>query len=235
VRLLLISNSRNPGGDYLAHAREWLGALLGDVRDVAFVPYAGVRFSAGEYTAKVREGLAPLGLRLHPVTESADPAALIRAAPAIAVGGGNTFALLRRAHLTGVLDAMRERVADGVPFFGWSAGANLACPTIRTTNDMPIVEPPSLSALGLVPFQINPHYTDAVIPGHGGESRDDRIAEFLELNPGMRVVGLREGSALAVEGETVTLLGPHPLRVFARGEAPREVAPGESLDFLLGR
>jgi dipeptidase E len=232
-RLLLLSNSRNPGGGYLAHALDWIGTWLGGVREVVFVPYAGVTVSPPDYTARLREGLAPLGVLVRAVTEADDPVALIRAAPAIAVGGGNTFALLRQAGETGVLDAIRERVAAGVPYVGWSAGANLACPTVRTTNDMPIVEPASLRALGLVPFQINPHYTDAVMPGHGGESRDERIAEFLELNPGMWVVGLREGSALAVDDRGVTLLGPHALRAFRRGEAARDVAPGASLAFLL--
>jgi dipeptidase E len=128
---------------------------------------------------------------------------------------------------TGLLPAVRERVLGGTPYIGWSAGSNLACPTIRTTNDMPIVEPPSLAALGLVPFQINPHYTDQVLANHGGETRDERIAEFLTLNPEARVVGLREGSWLRVEGPETVLGGPHPMRLFRAGASPEDVPPGK--------
>jgi dipeptidase E len=123
-------------------------------------------------------------------------------------------------------------VREGLPYIGWSAGANLACPTIRTTNDMPIVEPRSFAALGLVPFQINPHYTNASLPDHGGETRDDRIMEFLALNPKAVVAGLREGSLLRIEGEGVALLGPHPMRVFHANSAPIEARPGDVTQVL---
>jgi len=120
-----------------------------------------------------------------------------------------------------------------VPYVGWSAGSNVACPTIMTTNDMPIVEPPSFVALGLVPFQINPHYTDARIAGHMGETRDERLAEFVHANPGVRVVGLREGTMLRVEGEDVRLVGGKPARLFLKGEKSRDIAPEESFSVLL--
>ena len=120
-----------------------------------------------------------------------------------------------------------------MPYFGWSAGSNLACPTIRTTNDMPIVEPPSFEAFDLVPFQINPHYTDYHPPGHMGETRDERLGEFVHANPGVRVIGLREGTMLRVEGDEIKLLGGKPARYFIKGEAPRDVAPEESFNFLL--
>jgi dipeptidase E len=128
---------------------------------------------------------------------------------------------------------IRERVGGGVPYVGWSAGANVACPTIRTTNDMPIVEPPTLDALDLIPFQINPHYTDANIEGHMGETRDERLTEFVHANPGVRVIGIRESTMLRVEGEEITLVGGRPARVFLKGEEPRDVAPEESFNFLL--
>jgi dipeptidase E len=227
-RLLLLSNSRNPGQGYLEHARPAIGEFLGPaIRDVVFLPYAGVRIDHAAYTDRFREGVAGLGLAVRGVNDAADPAALVRGAEAIAVGGGNSFELLRQMYRTGLLEVVRERVRAGVPYLGWSAGANLACPTIRTTNDMPVVEPPSFEALGLVSFQINPHYTEAVIPNHGGESRDERIAEFLALNPGVTVYGLREGSWFDVAGDRVLLRGPRPARRFVAGREPEEVAPGE--------
>ena len=232
MRLLLLSNSTNPGEPYLAHAREAIRDFLGPARRVVFVPFAAVRFDHGSYLARVREGLSGLSLSIDSVPE-ANPVPALADAEAIMVGGGNTFALLARLHQAGLLGPIRERVSAGTPYIGWSAGSNLACPTIRTTNDMPIVEPPSLEGLGLVPFQINPHYTEQRIPGHGGESRDERLAEFLELNRGLRVVGLREGSSLRVEGSTARLLGPHPLRLFEPEREPRELDPGDDLDFLM--
>ena len=130
-------------------------------------------------------------------------------------------------------ERIRERVLQGAPYVAWSAGSNVACPTIRTTNDMPIVEPPSLNALGLVPFQINPHYTDATLPNHGGETRAERLTEFLEMNPTVSVIGLREGTMLRVEDESIELLGDKPARVFLKGREVIEPAPGDSLQFLV--
>jgi dipeptidase E len=168
------------------------------------------------------------------VTEVPDPGRAIARAAALVVGGGNTFALLARLERAALLEPMRQRAREGVPYLGWSAGANLACPTICTTNDMPITGPGSLEALGLVPFQINPHYTEHTIPGHGGESRDERLAEFLVLHPRMLVVGLREGSMLRLLDGVLTLLGPHPLRLFEAGRPARELGSGDDLAFLLG-
>jgi dipeptidase E len=191
-----------------------------------FVPYAGVQISHARYTDNVRRAFAELGIAVTAVTEVADPVAIVREAKAIAVGGGNSFQLLRQMYERSLLPPVRDRVQAGVPYIGWSAGSNLACPTIRTTNDMPIVEPQSLSALGLLRFQINPHYTDQVLPNHGGESRDDRLAEFLVLNPKLKVVGLREGSWIRMEGKETRLCGPHSARLFAAGAQPIEVEPG---------
>lgn len=231
--LLLLSNSRNPGGFYLGHALDAIAELLGpEPRRLAFVPFAAVTFSYDDYLSRVRQALAPLGHTVESVHEG-DPIEVLREANAVVVGGGNTFRLLERLYGTDLLGFVRSKVHRGAPYVGWSAGANLACPTICTTNDMPVIQPPSFEALGLVPFQINPHYTDEVLPNHGGESRDDRITEFVLLNPALRVVGLREGSMLRVEHGRTRLLGPHPLRLFRAGQPAREVPPGEELDALL--
>jgi len=232
LHLLLLSNSTNPGFGYLAHALEAIREFLGPVRELAFVPYAGVRVSEEEYAGKVRAALAPLGIGVRAVTATDNPVAMIRSADALAVGGGNSFQLLKRMYETGLLEAVRARARAGLPYLGWSAGSNLACPTIRTTNDMPVVQPPSFAALCLVPFQINPHYSNTALPGHGGETRDERIAEFLTLNPAVKVVGLREGSWLRVEGDHVALHGPQSARIFEAGREPREVEPAADLRFL---
>ena len=227
-RLLLLSNSTNPGAAYLEHALAPIRELLGaGCAEVLFIPFAGVQESAEGYTARVASGLAPLGITVRSVVAASDAVAAVEAARAVVVVGGNTFQLLTRMYQTGLLEVVRRRVRAGVPYIGWSAGANLACPTIRTTNDMPIVELPSFTALNLVPFQIHPHYTDRVLTQHGGETRDDRINEFAALNPAVEVFGLREGSWLVVgEGPTVTLCGPHPMKRFHGADAPREVHPG---------
>jgi dipeptidase E len=227
MRLLLLSNSKNYGGQYLGHAAEAIRGFLGrEVATVLFVPFAAVRMSDDDFAAVVRARMGELGYQLdsvHAATHAADSAARARA---IVVGGGNTFHLLARLYQTGLLPVIRERARAGTPYIGWSAGANIVGPTIKTTNDMPIVAPPSLDALGLLPFQLNPHYTDAQIPNHAGETREERIAEFLVANPGLAVAGLREGSILRVEGESIELLGERSLRWFESGREPQEMPPG---------
>lgn len=233
MRLLLLSNSRNPGSGYLEHARGEILAFLGPApRRLALIPYAAVTFSYDDYLARVTEVFGALGHSVESVHED-DPLEVLREADGIIVGGGNSFRLLERMQREELLGRVRKRVRDAMPYIGWSAGANLACPTIRTTNDMPIVEPPSLDALGLVPFQINPHYTDAVLPNHGGETRAERIAEFLVVNPAMRVVGLPEGSWLRREGARLSLGGPRGMKLFEAGRPVREVGAGEDLSYLL--
>ncbi|MDF1502683.1 dipeptidase PepE [Roseisolibacter sp. H3M3-2] len=224
LRLLLLSNSRDPQGRYLHHCRDALAAHLRGVRRVAFVPYAGVGVSWDAYAARVAEALAPLGVAVDPVHAHDDPAGCVRDAEAVAVGGGNTFHLLATLQRTGVLEALRARALAGVPYVGWSAGSVVACPTLGTTNDMPIVHPPhGFGALGLVPFQINAHFTDAHPPGFQGETRRERIAEFLVANPEATVIGLPEGDWLDVRGDEVTLRGEHPAFVFRAGEEVQEL------------
>lgn len=233
-RLLLLSNSMNYGQAFLEHAvtdiKDFLGA---EVRRVLFIPFAGVTRSYDEYAAAVSGPFEEMGYRLDPVHRADDANEAARNAEAIAVGGGNTFHLLRGLYETGLIESIRERVEAGVPYIGWSAGSNVACPTIRTTNDMPIVEPQSFKALNLVPFQINPHYTDETLANHSGETREQRLAEFLKANTSATVVGLREGSSLRIEGERIKLLGEKTARVFKSGEEAKEYKTEDSLAFLL--
>ncbi|MEJ7809944.1 MAG: dipeptidase PepE [Gemmatimonadaceae bacterium] len=208
LRLLLLSNSTDAAGRYLewprAHLRDFLGP---SVREVLFVPFAGVSISWDAYAERVRGAVEGAGYRLAAAHQAPDAVTAVNQADAIAIGGGNTFYLLARLYDTGLLAAIRDRVRGGTPYVGWSAGSVVACPTIRTTNDMPIVEPPSLAALGLVPFQINAHYTDFHPPGFRGETRAERLAEFVTANPGVPVLGLPEGTLLRVEGSDMRVLG----------------------------
>ena len=233
-RLLLLSNSRDPEGRYLHHCRDALAAHLAGVREVAFVPYAGVGIAWDDYTAKVRDALAPLGVRVTGVHTADDPAVAVRGADAIAVGGGNTFHLLAKLQRTGVLDAVRERATAGVPYVGWSAGSVVACPTLGTTNDMPIVQPPAgFGALGLVRFQINAHFTDAHPPGFQGETRRERLTEYLAANADARVIGLPEGDWLEVQGAAITLRGAHPAVLFRSGAEAAELRPDAEIGAVL--
>jgi dipeptidase E len=233
-RLLLLSNSTNFGEPFLRYPIRTIQKFLGPaVPEVLFVPYAAVRLSFSEYAARVRERFEEIGIVVTSVHDTENPAAAVDSADAIVVGGGNTFCLLDRMYTQGLIARIRDRVLEGVPYVGWSAGSNVACPTIKTTNDMPIVEPPSLSALGLVPFQINPHYTDTTLPNHGGETRQERLTEFLEMNSGVTVVGLQEGSMLKVQGDSVELLGTKVAKIFRKGQAVAEYTPGDSLQFLM--
>ena len=234
MRLLLISNSTTAGQPYLQWPLEPIRKFLGGCAEtVAFVPYAAVTFSYDEYEARVQKRFDDLGIEVRSVHREADPARAIREAEAVVVGGGNTFALLKKMQQQGLVAAVRMAVRElGTPYVGWSAGSNVACPSIRTTNDMPIVEPASFAAAELLPFQINPHYLDAHPDGHAGETREQRIEEFLVANPKMYVVGLREGCLLRIEGERRELVGGRPMRIFRHGDAPREINPGDNLDFL---
>jgi dipeptidase E len=235
MRLLLLSNSKTEGNGYLEHAAEWLRDFLpASVTEVLFVPYAGVSKTHYDYVEQVAPVFAGLGAKVTGLHRAHDLVAAIRSAQAIVVGGGNTWNLLRelRAHRL-VLPALRQRVLAGVPFIGWSAGANIACPTIMTTNDMPICDPGGFDALALVPFQINPHYLHGNPPGFKGETREERIREFCVLHPDSWVAGLREGTGFRIEEGSIQLLGEAPCRVFRSGREPREVSAGEDLSFLL--
>lgn len=232
-RLLLLSNSTNYGERFIGYSEAAIKDFLGTrVRRVLFVPFAAVMKSFDEYAAMTRARFEEFGYSLDSLHKAGDARAAVGAAEAIVIGGGNTFQLLRKLYESGIVEALRERVEAGTPYVGWSAGVNVACPTIRTTNDMPIVEPPTLDALGLVPFQINPHFTQARLEGHGGETREERLAEFLVANPGVHVVGLREGTMLRIEGAEITLIGAQPARVFVSGQTAADYGSRDSLEFL---
>lgn len=230
-RLLLVSTSTTHGTGYLDHCAGQIQDLLGTLRRVLFVPYA--LYDHDGYMAKARERYARMGYELTSVHEVEDPVAAVRETEALFIGGGNTFRLLARLYEKGLLEPIRERVAAGMPYVGTSAGSNVACVTIRTTNDMPIVEPPSFEALHLVPFNLNPHYLDPD-PGstHMGETREERLLQFLEENDKI-VVALREGAMLRIEEAGVQLLGSTGARIFRRRHPPLEARPGDALDFLL--
>lgn len=227
--LLLLSNSTNHEGTPLAHARDAVTSLMGE-RRVLFIPYALADHA--DYTEKIADAFSPMGLDVTGVHEASDPVAAVAEAEAVYVGGGNSFRLLRTLQHLELLAALRQRVSDGMPYMGASAGTNMACPTIRTTNDMPIVEPASLTALGLISIQINPHYVDPDPSSqHMGESRERRITEFHEENA-IPVLGLREGSWLSVTDGRAELLGA-TARLFRQGESPRELEAGSDLSELV--
>ncbi len=230
-RLLLLSNSTQHGSGYLDHAIDAFVAALAGARRVLFVPFA-LADRMG-YTAKFRARMALIGVEVDALESDARALRQIENAEALFVGGGNTFRLLKSLQEAKLLARLRARALGGLPYLGASAGINLAGPTIRTTNDMPIVEPESFDALGLVPFQINPHYLDPESGSiHMGETRAQRIAEFLEENDRV-VVGLREGGWLRVEGDRAQLGGLNGARIFRRGAEPEERPSGAALDDLL--
>lgn len=231
----MISNSTNAGEEYLRYPLPQIENFLAGVKEVVFVPYAGVTFSYAAYEKKVQARFSEIGIRVKSVHRAKDPVKMIREAEAICVGGGNTFALTKKMQEQGLMKAILKKIKAGTPYVGWSAGSNVSCPTICTTNDMPIVEPASFRAIGAIPFQINPHYLDANPEGHAGETREQRILEYIEANPKRWVVGLREGCILRYENEEMELIGSRPMRIFKKGIAPYEVQAGDDLKFLFNK
>ncbi len=204
--LLLLSSSRAGSTPYLEHAKEMIEEHLSGIKEILFVPYAGVTISYDDYTKRVETALASLKIKVIGIHEFDDTVAAVNNAQAIVIGGGNTFHLLHQLYENDLVSAISEKVNSGTPYIGWSAGSNIAGASIRTTNDMPIIEPKSFNALNLVPFQLNPHYTDFNPPGHNGETREQRLAEFMVLNPEMPIVGIVEGGALKLENNKLSLL-----------------------------
>ncbi len=235
MNLLLISNSTNAGEEYLKYPIGEIAKTLEGVSEIVFIPYAAVTFSYDEYEAKVQNRLNEIGIKVRSIHHALNKRNFLRNAQAIMIGGGNTFALLKKMQEEDLLDMIFHRVKAGVPYVGWSAGSNVTCPTICTTNDMPIVQPESFRAIGLVSFQINPHYLDANPEGHAGETREQRIMEYLEANRSRYVVGLREGCMLRINDEGIQLIGSRPMRVFKKGRETFEVQPGDNIDFLIRR
>jgi dipeptidase E len=233
-RLLLLSSARDGNGVVLLHSSTAIRTLLGPpVHSVLLIPYAGVTILPERYAERAAVPFAKLGYELRSITEASDPVEAVESAQAIVVGGGNTFRLLASLYDRELLEPIRARVHAGVPYIGWSAGAVITAPTMGTTNDMPIVEPKSLRALNLVPFQINAHFTDFHPPGHQGETRAERLEEYIEVNRGVRVIGLREGCSLRVTDEEIALSGLGTAPVFAYGEPRTEYSAGDDISFLL--
>jgi len=234
MRLLLISNSTNAGEAYLDYPKKNIREFLGNKKIKAlFIPYAAVTFSYDEYEAKVRARFQEVGHDVVSIHHFSDPVKAVMEAAAIVIGGGNTWMLLKCLRDNKLIAPVRKKVIAGTPYIGWSAGSNVTCPTIMTTNDMPVTAPSSLRALSLIPFQINPHYIDANPAGHAGETREQRILEFIEVNRDIFVAGLREGTMFLLEEKKLSLIGPRNARVFSYGTEPKEVKAGQDLSFLL--
>lgn len=234
MRLLLISNSTNPGEDYLEYPINNIKEFLGEkTTNAIFIPYAAVTFSFEEYEKKVNARFAEIGHHVTSIHRFINPFDAIENADAIVVGGGNTWQLVKMLQEKGLMKVIRKKVKKGTPYIGWSAGSNIACPTLKTTNDMPIVEPVKFKTLKLIPFQINPHYLDDNPVNHGGETREDRINEFIEVNRDTYVVGLREGTMLIHEKDELVLIGNRKARIFKYGQEPVELSNEDDLSFLL--
>jgi dipeptidase E len=232
-RVLLISNSTLYGSGYLDHAAAEIRDFLGNVKRVLFVPYA--LYDRDAYASQAQKRFEKMGLDLTSIHTASDPKQAIDSAEAVFIGGGNTFRLLKALYDFDLIERVRLRVADGMPYVGSSAGSNVAGPTIKTTKDMPIVQPPSFDALGLVPFQISPHYLDPDPNStHMGETQEERILQFLEEND-TTVAGLREGAMVRVEKGVTTLKGSSGARIFRKGMEPIEVQPGVQFDDVLER
>jgi len=234
MRLLLISNSTNPGEEYLDYPKKYIKDFLGEkAMNAIFIPYAAVTFSFEAYEEKVNARFAEIGHHVTSIHRFINPVEAIENADAIVVGGGNTWQLVKMLQEKGLMKVIRKKVKKGAPYIGWSAGANIACPTLSTTNDMPIVQPEKFKTLNLVPFQINPHYLDDNPANHGGETRETRINEFIEVNRDVFVVGLREGTIFLHDDKDLVLMGTRNARIFRYGQNPLELTGEDDFSFLL--
>jgi dipeptidase E len=233
MNLLLFSNSTNFGEPYFDYPTPYIEKFLaGKSRRCLFFPYAGVTVSWDDYEKRIAEKFLSLGHELISVHRLENAVQAIHEADVIVVGGGNTFNLVYWLQKLNLMENIRQRVLSEIPFIGWSAGSNVTCQTICTTNDMPVIQPKSFDALNLIPFQINPHFTEGTIPNHGGETREARILEYLEINQDRKVLGLREGSLIQCLGEDVHLLGRNGARLYSYGAAPVDILPGDSISFI---
>ncbi len=231
-RVLLISNSTVYGRGYLDHVESEIRSFLGSAQRVLFFPFA--LYDRDAYTATAKTRFGAIGYSLQSIHETADPQKAVEETDAIFIGGGNTFRLLKALQDLDLMEPIRRKVGSGAPYVGSSAGSNVAGPTIKTTKDMPIVQPRSFDSLGLVRFQINPHYLDPDPNSrHMGETQEERILQFLEEND-TPVVGIREGAWLVAENGLVMLKGLSGARIFRRDQVPAEVAPGDEISELVG-
>jgi dipeptidase E len=230
MNVLMLSSSRVANEDYLQHAILMLNQHLSNIKELLFIPFAGVSVSWDDYTTKVQHALPDF--QIIGIHQCSNAHQALDRAQAILVGGGNTFNLLNELYRQDLLGTLKNQVNKGTPYVGWSAGSNICGNSIRTTNDMPIVQPPSFDALNFVPFQLNPHYTDYQAPGHNGETRAQRIEEFCILNPDMPVIGIREGCALLLQGESLVLKGELDGVVF-KGVSQSVIHPNQDLSRYL--
>ncbi|RTE87264.1 MULTISPECIES: dipeptidase PepE [Gammaproteobacteria] len=230
--LLLMSSSRNHAHPtYLEHGLDWLKQHF-ENKQVVFIPYAGVSMAHQDYTKTVGTAFEKAEIELRGIESFSNPRKAIESAEAVAVGGGNTFMLLNLIYENGIYDPLKDRINNGMPYAGWSAGSNIAGPSIRTTNDMPIIQPRSFSALNAVPFQLNPHYTNATPPGHRGETRSQRIHEFMHVDNHTPIIGIAEGTALHIQNSKMTLLGEDSGVLFENFKET-ELKPSRDLSYLL--
>jgi dipeptidase E len=228
MRLLLFSNSTNSGEEYLSFTLPFIKGFLGVTRQKGiFIPFAAVTFSFDEYEQKVAEKFASIGHKIESIHNQKDMIDSIEKSDLIVVGGGNSFQLLKLMQDNNLLQVIKSKVESGTPYIGWSAGSNMACPGLYTTNDMPIVEPQNFRSLGLIDYQINPHYTDFHPEGHAGETRETRINEFCTANKGVKVLGLPEGTAVKVENGKSLLMGAKPAYIFSYNQEKQMVKPGD--------
>jgi dipeptidase E len=236
INALLLSNSTLPGTEFFTWPRPYVKAFLGSSKKkLLFIPFAAVTLSYDEYEEKVKEVFSDLGYDITSIHHADDKKRTLNNADGIVVGGGNSFALLHWIYKFDLLGAIRQRVLDGIPYIGWSAGGNLGCPTIMTTNDMPIVQLPSLNALNLVPFQINPHYHELKFDGQGGETRKERLEEFIAFNPNKKVIGLPEGMLLERKDNSLTIKGEIDRigKLYIHGKVVEDISAGTDLSRLL--
>jgi dipeptidase E len=224
--LLLLSNSRMPTTAYLEHAIDAIRETLGEAKNVVLIPYASVTIAWDSTAKNVRNALESLGIQVTAIHHFKDPAAALRECDAVMVNGGNTFNLLHHLRRKELIVPLRNEIFKGKPYIGWSAGSGICAPTIRTTNDMPIIDPSGMDALGVIDFQLNAHYSNAVPEGWMGETRDQRLAEFCALNPTVPVLGLPEGDWLRVRDEEITLHGPFAAKWFVGMAEARELTSG---------
>lgn len=234
MRLLLISNSTNPGEAYLDYPKHNIKDFLGDKPiNCLFIPFAAVTFSFDEYVDKVNNRFAEIGHKVTGIHSYDNMTEAIEKAEAIIVGGGNTWQLVRMLQENNLMEAIVKKVKGGTPYVGWSAGSNITCPTLKTTNDMPITEPASFDTLNLIPFQINPHYLDDTNETHGGETRETRITEFVHANKNVYVVGLREGCMLVLENNNMKMIGSRTARIFYFDKETVELSNKDDFNFLI--
>ena len=231
--IIIASTSTLHGGDYLDYLLPELQSFFFNVKELLFIPYARPSgISHEDYTKKVSEAFTKINISVKGIHEFENPIEAVEKAQGIFTGGGNTFLLVSQLYKNNVIDTIEKVVKNGTPYLGTSAGSNICGLTMSTTNDMPIVYPPSFRTLGFVSFNINPHYLDPIEGStHMGETRETRINEFHQFNP-QPVVGLREGSWLAVNGDSIKLKGTLTARIFKRGETPIEVVPETELNEL---